>query len=1103
MRIYRSNRAERLIDALAVVLRQPLADPLAAEHVIVQSRGMERWLSMQLSQRLGIAANLSFPFPRHLIDRAFDAVLGEAPEQAAPFGREALVWSVAAILGERLEEPAFAEARDYIAGDDTGVMRLQLARRLAQAIDDYAVYRPELLIGWERGDEPGDMQAELFRALVARYGPHYQAARAQRFLAALRERRGPLEGLPERVCLFGIASLPPLYVQVLSALSEHIAVHFFVLTPSESFLGEARKHRDGTYGGHPLLAALGKLSRDFQTVLEDNARIEQDVELFEEPGDDTLLHTLQSDMLALRDRGAEGELPRALLQASDRSISIHACHSPMRELEVLHDQLCHLLENEALEPHDIVVMAPDIEAYAPVIEAVFAHAPAGEGGARPFIPHSVAHRGLKPESAAFDALQAALDILAQRVTASAVLDLLSREPVYLRRGLVPEDLETLRSWVEQAGIHWGIDERDRGDAGQPPLVEGTFRFGLERMLLGYALEGRGRMLFEGRLPLDVVQGTRAALAGAFAELCEALFAERAAVRARHTVEEWGALFERLLVQLVGDRDEHAAERTAIRAAFADLIAQAQAASFTEPIALRAILPALEGALEARTAARGYLSRGVTFCQLVPMRSVPFKVVCLVGMGDDRFPSRRPVYGFDRMQREPRAGDRIARDDDRHVFLEALLGAREHFVVTYVGRSAHDDREQPAAVVVTDLLDAVARGFALPGPRLLDARSQLDPRRAIAERLVVRHRLHPFSPHYFGRGGDPRLFSYAASYALGARAIGHAERETGIRVDPAFVSKALQRAPLDELRLDDLIRWITRPARTLLSSLGVSVEHDVVVIAEREPTQLGGLEAWDLRDELSRMLLEEPELSDGALIERMRARGITPLGANGTLDVSEMIAPMRALVAAAEEYRRGERLPPEPVDLMVGGVRLVGALRALWPLAQLDVSVSKEGKAFELKHFVRHVVLSVLRAQGPGKRHLPAQSAVVARRDSGATPYVIELPELDNPFAVLQDYVAFAVEARRGNFAFEYATAYAYAQKLVETGDAAAALDRARVALKAAEKQLLREEKLLWGDPGVVLEGERRAQLEAEAMRILGPMLRTRRAVDLAAKRGGA
>lgn len=1095
MRIYRSNRAERLIDALARVLGEPLSDPLAAEHVVVQSRGMERWLSMQLSQRLGIAANLRFPFPRHFIDQAFDAVLGEA-ERAEPFAREALTWSVAALLRERAEDPAFAPARAYLAGDEGAVLRLQLARRLAQALDDYAVYRPELLVGWERGAEPGDMQAELFRALVARHGSRHQAARARRLLDALRARRadqGPIAGLPQRVCLFGIASLPPLYIELLSALSAHVETHLFVLTPSNRYFGDVRKHLGGGHEGHPLLAALGKLGRDFQDLLADVEAIEGDDDaLFEDPGHATLLHALQSDMLHLHDRGAEDGPPRLRVPAGDRSILIHACHSPMREIEVLHDQLCALLEDERLEPHEIVVMAPDIEAYAPVIEAVFGQPAEGEASARPFIPHSVAHRGLKPESAAFDALRAALDLLAQRVTASAVLDLLSREPVARRRGLVPEDLETLRGWVERAGIHWGVDEHDRAAEGQPELVEGTFRFGLERMLLGYALEGRERRLFEGRLPLDAVQGTGAELAGTFAELCEALFAERAAVRAPHGVEAWAAIFERLLSLLVGDTEAHAFERVSIRAAFADLIAQASAAGFGEPIALRALLPALEGALEARTAARGYLSRGVTFCQLVPMRSVPFKVVCLVGMGDDRFPTRRPVHGFDRMQEAPRRGDRVARDDDRHVFLEALLCARETFLVTYVGRSAHDDREQPAAVVVSDLSDAIARGFELEPAGAGEGAAPVDPRKAVEEALVTRHRLHAFSPRYFTGAQDARLFSYAAAYGKGAQAI--ARVEASASAPAPFVPGALQRAPLEALRLDDLVRWVTRPSRALVRDLGISLQHDLVTISERDPAKLEPLPRYEVRAALGRMLLEEPELSDAALVERVRALGLIPLGASGTIEVEDLAGSTRPLIEAALRYRRGAALPPEPVELMVDGVRLTGALSSLWPDAHIELSVSQAGKPFELAHFVRHVVLCTLREHG--RAHLPELSVVIARGSSSDAPHVVELPPLERPLELLREHVAFAREAREGRIHFEHAASRGYAEKICEGGDEAAALERARRNLRDVEAYLA-EDTLLWGDPAALLEGERRARFAQDALRIFGPLLRTRRVLEAA------
>ncbi len=1097
MRVYRSNRAERLLDALASVLADPLADPLAAEHVVVQSRGMERWLAMQLSRALGIAANLRFPFPRHFIEDAFEHVLGESNERAAPWSRDALAWSVAAVLRERLHEPAFGPARHYLEGDEGGVLALQLARRLSQALDDYAVYRPELLLSWERGDEPHDMQAQLLRALVERHGSFHQASRAQRLLRALEAPSAEViermrEGLPERVCLFGVASLPPLYVRMLAALAQHVQTHLFVLTPSDKYFAELRKQKSGTpLEGPPLLAALGRLGRDFQAVLEECAEgyVEREG-LFDDPGTDTLLHALQSDMLELRDRGGpQGPAPIDFFGARGHeraqpipSVAIHACHSAMREVEVLHDQLARLLEDEALEPHDIVVMTPDIEAYAPMIEAVFNASTRGGFGqaARPFIPYSVAHRGLRPESAAFDALLAALDLLTQRVTAGGVLDLLGREPVRAHVGLSHEELETLRGWVEAAGIRWGVDELDRAEAGQPALVSGTFRFGLERMLLGYAFEGGGERTFGERLPFDAVQGSAALLAGGFADFCERLFRHRGALRGQHGLAQWASALEGLLADLVGDRPEHALERLAIRAALAELRAQASAAGFVEAVALQALLPLLEATIDARAAARGFLSRGVTLCQLVPMRSVPFKVVCILGMGDDRFPSRRTVHGFDRLQEKPRVGDRVPRDDDRHVFLEALLCARERFIVTYVGRSAHDGREQPPAVVVTDLLDAVARGFVVP-----DANA--DARKAAYDALVVEHRLHAFSARYF-EGSDRRFFSYAATYCDGARSAARGQDE------PRFIPRPLVQAPLEVLPLRELQDWVTQPIDTLVKRvLLVRLGSDLAPIPDREPATLDALENWSLGSEVNARVLAAPEgTGDEALIERMMAEGGVPVGANGVAALQDMVRYARRLSGVVRPWQAGAKLAAVPVDLEIDGVRLVGRLDRLWPGAQLAITQSQRGRRFELQHFVLHVVLSALRERGV--TGLPEQSVAIGKRDDrrdDVSPYVVSFAPVPNASLMLAELIEWVRNARTRPIPFHHNAAFAYAFKNPD-------FDR-EAAIEAALEQLKPElggghpyVKLVYGDPLELLNEENVEQFESAARYIFGLMRSVRR-----------
>jgi exodeoxyribonuclease V gamma subunit len=431
---------------------------------------------------------------------------------------------------------------------------------------------------------------------------------------------------------------------------------------------------------------------------------------------------------------------------------------------------------------------------------------------------------------------------------------------------------------------------------------------------------------------------------------------------------------------------------------------------------------VEATLDSRAAARGFLSRGVTFCQLVPMRSVPFKVACLLGMGDEGFPSRRVVPAFDRLQREHRVGDRVPRDDDRHVFLEALLCTREHFILTYVGRSAHDDRERPAAIVVTDLLAAVARGFELPDAP--EGANAVEHQLAIEQRLTVRHRLHAFSARYFTpveAGGDPRLFSYAASYCSGARSLGREAAE------PRFIDKPLELPALTELTVDQLVAWVTQPLKALVQrELRVYLGSDFEPIPDREPTELDGLGKWSTGTQLSELLLNDVPQEDLRAI--VRASGTLPVGSNGVVALEDVMSFTEKLVSAVRRYREGPRLPPEPVDLVVAGVHLTGTLRTLWPAASIELSYSKAGKRFELAHFVRHLVLCALREQTSdhARAVLPSKSVVVGRAKSGDEAYVVEFAPVERPMVALAELVACVHEARSRGLPFEHDPAFEFA-----------------------------------------------------------------------------
>lgn len=986
MYVHRSNRAEVLVEVLGAVVTRPLRDPTASECIVVQGRGMERWLSMQLARRLGVWANPDFPFPRHLILRGLKEVLSLDDADCACFEPETLMWSVADLLPQHLDHPEFASIRTYLAGDPHGIRRIQLAERIARTFDEYVVYRPQMILGWEHGAEM-HWQAVLWRALVQRHGSNHVAARAREFVQAVQQNNVQLGDFPARVSLFGISTLAPLYLEMLAALSKHVELHLFLLSPSPEYWAQICSQREmlrtltgrGAGAddieqalhlevGNPLLASLGRLGRDFQEVLEGVAEYQEDGEsLYANPGTATMLATLQSDILTLTHRGRFGGNLALPSHAEDDSIAIHACHGPMREVEVLHDQVLALFDRApAIEPCDVLVMSPAIDAYAPFIDAVFG----GGGDHQPRIPYRIADRAVRATDDVVDAFLTLIGTLRSRVTASDVLDLLGLESIRERFGFVPEDLDVVRAWIKESGIRWGIDAAHREQAEQPALAQNTWRFGLDRLLLGYAMPGEERRLYAGALPYDDVEGTTADLLGRLVEFCEALFAFQRSLQAPRTLDAWRDDLGQLLGTMVACTNQTAYQHRQIRAALEELAEQGGTGQFHDPIDLDIVQMQLGAALERAAPGRGFLTGGVTFCALVPMRSIPFRVICLLGMNDADFPRVRRPLGFDLIAQRPRPGDRSSRDDDRYLFLEALLSARERLIITYVGQSIRDNSEIPPSVVVSELLDVIEESFVLPAP---DSRmSTVDP---VRTHLVTRHPLQPFSPRYFGTDQEQRLFSYAHTYYEGACAV------RGQRGNvPLFVSASL---PLDpattrEVSIDALARFFENPTRGFLQNrLALYLGNDIETVDDREPLEFDNLQRWTIGTTLLERALEGERLPD--MLPSVQASGALPPAVLGKCVFDDLDPEVAKIAMATSRLLRGDELAPLVIDSDFDGIRITGVIRNLWPEGHVRHQFSKLGTRHELGVWIRHVVLNWLQPSG-----YPLVSYVIGRpeKDNG-------------------------------------------------------------------------------------------------------------------------
>ncbi len=932
--LHTSNRLEKLFADLAEIVAHPLADIFQPETIVVQSVGMGRWLSLRLAEAHGICANVRFPFPQKFVSEIFRETLPEVPASDA-FDRDLLPWRVMRLLPGLLTKSEFQPVRHYLAGERAELKLYQLSNKIAEVFDRYLAFRPRMILDWNAGKD-GHWQAVLWREL-ARAETH-QPMLAERLAEKLQASRG-VGHLPPRVSIFGLSTLPGFYLDIVQAIARQSEVHLFVMEPTDqwwrdivSVREEARvlKRQPGRTAaelhlerGNSLLASMGKLGRDFLGLVGDLEPVEHQ-DSFIEPDGRTLLSQMQRDIFLLRER--DTATPSL---TNDRSIQFHSCHSPMREMEVLHDQLLDVFENDSsLEPRDVVVMMPDVASYAPFIEAVF-DTPESEAVR---IPFTIADRTARAESGVIDTFISILDLSTSRLGASSVLNILESPAVQRRFNLTESDLATIRVWLDKAAIRWGIDAAHREEFGVPAFAQNSWREGLDRLLLGYAMPAGGRQLFHDILPIDEVEGGLAEILGDFIEFTDVLFHTVAELKAPRSLGEWQTILRQIVERFFASTEEVARELLQVRHVLESLGTVSRAAAFTEAVSFDVLVAHLNRVLGDSDSGSGFLVGRVTFCALKPMRSIPFKVICLVGMDDTSYPRKSSAVGFDLIAQDPRPGDRFPRDDDRYLFLEALLSARQLFYVSYVGQSIRDNSSLPPSVLVSELLDYLGDESA-------------------RDRLVVRHRLQPFNPEYFKPDG--KLFSYSAENCRASNVT------RDVRADPPpFVSQPIAE-PDDEWRaveLERLCAFFRNPAQVFLRDrLGIRLPREESILEDREPFVLANLSKYKINQELLARGLAGGDLA--LIMPLVRAGGQLPPGHLGDSIFRTLCLEAEAFVGTVGPHAAAAPEPPVEVNLDFGQWKLSGRIDGLKEGGLLHYRLAKLQPKDMLRTWISHLALN--------------------------------------------------------------------------------------------------------------------------------------------------
>jgi exodeoxyribonuclease V gamma subunit len=999
------NQLEDLADRLVLDLARPVNSVLAPDLIAVPGQGISRWLSLRLAHQQGIIANILWQFPAELLWHLFRTVLPDVPATNA-FSADALAWRVLSVLIDEEFVAAHPPLSHYLGSGDPQ-RRWQLSQRLGRLYEQYLVYRPDWIRNWQY-QASENWQEALWRQLIDTGNDRHWLIAQEEMLRRLNSDPSVVKQLPERISLFALPTLSPAYLELLQAVSKHIDVTIYHQNFSRGYwteiISEKEQARlvvaDGEAAnqyietGNSLLATMGRQGREQLSGLLQLEALE--TEVFQSPPLNTLLGQIQSDIFELRERD---DSQRFELKPDDNSLQLHCCHSIMREIEVAHDQLLGLFQTDhTLEPADVLVLVPEIDVFAPYVDAVF-----GAATGNRYIPWRLVGRGLADASPLVEAFLALLDLPFSRFEADKVIALLDRPALRRRFGLHENDTEQVRRWVRELGICWGIDTGDLAEREFSTGGRHTWRVGTDRLLLGHAL-GESGALFSGILPRAPSDGGEAQIVGRLRTFLEQLIELRADLEGSRTVVSWIEVANAILDRFFHVESDDETEVRRLREHLTAIAKVTDVAGYDSEVPLVVFRDALKARFSGITSGQ-FMTGAVTFASLAQGGCLPVRVMYLLGMNNEAFPGRETRHSFDQIKAYPRPGDRHWRDEDRHVFLEALLAARERLYISYVGRDVRDDSEKPPSVFISELLDCI--------DSMCNTRRNGPP----SNILTIIHPLQAFSTRYFDNK-DEKLFSYATDLIP-------PDRAQAMQCRP-LLSSVLPPIESEDTTLETVAQFFANPARMLLRDrLGIFLERRDGQLPNREPVSLNFIARRTLAEAaLHACLVGEPREVFAA---RWHASGKLPAGTPGDLLLAAVWQQVSGLVPRLMTLLPNVNSEPVIVDVMVDSIRLQTSLDNVTSEGLIGHSVGKPSPHDLLKFWLSHLALNMSGGVAGGSSRILTPNKTVTFRP------------VNNALEILADLVSLYREGMTQALAFFPRSAWAY---VATTGDPETASARA-------------------------------------------------------------
>ena len=1010
--IYTSNQLGKLSKELAGLLAGASEDPLSSEMIVVHSKGMGQWLAMEIARYNGICANTTFPFPNTFLNRLFEMAGLDASDHS-PYDTDSLTFRIMHILPQCLDLPEFESIKQYLADNDQFKL-FQLSEKISETFDQYQIFRPEMIFNWEKGKEH-HWQAQLWRNVFAGSEFFHRAGQRKRLMDKIRTKPESLLGLPDRIFLFGISYLPAFHLDVIAALAKLTDIHLLTINPCCEYWGDIvtdkekkkiTKHSvldagsdSGLYleTGNPLLASWGIMGREFLNMIQGFEDQIQTVDLYQDVGEKNMLTAIQSDILYLRDRSEKPPLSeREKNGKKDKSIQICSCHSKLREIEILQNNLLSMFEEDPeLLPKDILVMAPDIAAYEPFIHAVFDH-PLNE---QQKIPYHVSDKSILKESSIIDGFFLLLEMSQGRFGVTKIMALLDIHGIKEKFGLADQDMGLIETWVEDTNIRWGIDASHRAGMGLPDFKENTWKAAFDRLLLGYAMPGNDYQLFEDILPYDNMEGSDAVVLGNFIEFFSQIVVMAKQLNREKTLEQWSDTLNTILEDFFLTDDQQEEEKQILRHAFGDIAKFQQTSENNTLLGLPIIISFLKNKVSGESSGTGFITGNVTFCRLLPFRSIPAKIICMLGMNSDAFPRDYFQPSFDLVAQFPRPGDRVKRNDDKYLFLQALISARDKLYISYVGQSNRDNSQQPPCVVVNELIDYMTKSFNIS-----------------EDSIITQHRLQAFSEAYFKEDRD--LFSYSMEdYETCVEAN---DPKRIIKTYQGFIQKAVTEPDSEyrEVDIQDLGFFFSLPCKYFLETrLGIFLQQKHLTLVEEEPFLLDPLDRYQIGQDI--VSGTKAGIPMDTLEAIQRSLGRLPHGTAGKIFFSEERIEAQAYMERIHSYGTIENKDPREFSTPVNDFMVSGKLAGIQKECYLQTVYAKSRPKYLLRAWINHLALCMTSGDTD-----PKATILICKDLSWQFHYV------ENSMKVLEDLLEIYWEGLKSPTVFFPEASYVYFEMLI-------------------------------------------------------------------------